>query len=110
MQIIAQISLLVNDYDEGIAFYTGKLNFKLIKDTIMSETKQRVVIAPSGPTGCKILLAKAATGSQKAQVGNQCGGRVFLFLHTDNIERDYQNLLDKNVKILREPSVMSRIL
>ncbi len=54
MQIIAQISLLVNDYDEGIAFYTGKLNFKLIKDTIMSETKQRVVIAPSGPTGCKI--------------------------------------------------------
>jgi predicted enzyme related to lactoylglutathione lyase len=104
-QSIAQIALVVNDYDEAIEFYTKVLNFTLIEDTKMSETKRWVVVAPPGPEGCKLLLAKAATDAQKAVVGNQTGGRVFLFLHTDDFERDYQNLLAKNVKIVREKTI-----
>ena len=105
IQQIAQIALLVRDYDEAIEFYTKKLQFTLVEDTRMSEAKRWVVVAPQGTGGCRLLLAKAATGEQKSRIGNQTGGRVFLFLHTDNFERDYQNLLDQNITIVRRPSV-----
>jgi uncharacterized glyoxalase superfamily protein PhnB len=104
-QKIAQIALVVNDYDEAIDFYTKKLHFTLLEDTMLSETKRWVVIAPQNYTGCNLLLAKAANEAQQKYVGNQTGGRVFLFLHTDNFERDYQNLLANNITIVREPAV-----
>jgi uncharacterized glyoxalase superfamily protein PhnB len=102
-QSIAQFALVVNDYDEAIAFYTQKLHFVLLEDTVLSETKRWVRVAPPGSNGCCLLLAKAANDEQKTRVGNQTGGRVFLFLHTDNFQRDYQNLLDHQVRIVREP-------
>ena len=102
-QYIAQLSLVVDDYDDAIAFYTGKLHFTLIEDTMLSETKRWVLVAPPGSAGCCLLLAKAANEEQKTRVGNQTGGRVFLFLHTDNFKRDYQNLLDQHIKIIRPP-------
>ena len=92
-QFIAHITLLVNDYDEAIEFYTKKLEFNLIEDTQLNEMKRWVLIAPKGSTECCLLLAKAATEEQKNRVGNQAGGRVFLFLYTQNFEADYQNLL-----------------
>jgi catechol 2,3-dioxygenase-like lactoylglutathione lyase family enzyme len=102
-QQIAQIAILVKDYDEAIEFYTQKMNFDLIEDTKLSEIKRWVLVAPKGSDGCRLLLAKAV-GEQNHAVGNQSGGRVFLFLHTDDFERDYQNLLKNNIKIIREPS------
>jgi catechol 2,3-dioxygenase-like lactoylglutathione lyase family enzyme len=103
-QFIAHIALVVRDYDEAIAFYTKKLNFELIEDTVLSETKRWVLVAPKGSKECKLLLAKAV-GDQVNAIGNQSGGRVFLFLHTKSFERDYQNLIDQNIKIFREPSI-----
>ena len=105
MQSLAHIALVVKDYDEAISFYTEKLGFTLVEDTVLSNTKRWVLIAPPGSNGCQILLAKAANEEQMSRVGNQTGGRVFLFLHTDNFKRDYQQLLDHQVKIIREPSV-----
>jgi len=102
-QAIAHIALLVNDYDEAIEFYTRKLHFSLIEDTVLSDAKRWVRITPPGSAGCCLLLAKAANEVQKSRVGNQTGGRVFLFLNTDNFERDYQNLLDNKVTIIRPP-------
>lgn len=104
-QHIAHIALIVADYDEAIEFYTQKLHFRLIEDTVMSETKRWVMIAPPGSSECSLLLAKAATDEQTTRVGNQTGGRVFLILNTDNFKRDYQNLLDQNIRIVRKPSV-----
>ena len=104
-QQIAQISLVVNDYDEAIEFYTTKLLFTLVEDTVLSETKRWVVVAPSDANGCSILLAKAASDEQKSRIGNQAGGRVFLFLHTDDFKNYFQHLVDHNVTIIREPSV-----
>lgn len=100
-QILAKITLVVRDYDEAIEFYTKKLHFDLIEDTKMSDTKRWVVVRPKGDEGCCLLLAKAKNTSEEKSIGNQTGGRVFLFLHTDDIERDYQNLLDHNIKIVR---------
>jgi catechol 2,3-dioxygenase-like lactoylglutathione lyase family enzyme len=102
-QKIARIALVVSDYDEAIAFYTQKLKFDLLEDTVMSATKRWVVVAPKGATETALLLAKAANDEQMAFVGNQSGGRVFLFLYTDDLKRDYQNLLAQNVKIVRNP-------
>jgi catechol 2,3-dioxygenase-like lactoylglutathione lyase family enzyme len=102
-QHIAHIALLVNDYDEAIEFYTGKLHFTLVENTVLSDAKRWVRIAPPGSTGCCLLLAKAVNDEQKSRIGNQTGGRVFLFLNTDNFERDYQNLLDNRVTIIRPP-------
>jgi catechol 2,3-dioxygenase-like lactoylglutathione lyase family enzyme len=102
-QRIAHIALVVADYDEAIAFYTQKLHFDLIEDTVLDDTKRWVLVAPKGATGFSLLLAKAANKEQSEKVGNQTGGRVFLFLNTDNFERDYQNLLDNQVEIIREP-------
>lgn len=105
MQYLAQIALVVSDYDEAIRYYTRILDFSLIEDTKLSETKRWVLIAPSGSKGCRLLLAKAATDEQKSRIGNQTGGRVFLFLYTDNFDAYYQRLLDNNVKIIRERTV-----
>ena len=103
-QRLAQIALVVNDYDEAIEFYTKKLLFNLVEDTQLSETKRWVVVRPKGSNECCLLLAKAANEAQKSRIGNQTGGRVFLFLYTDNFERDYKNLLDQNIEIVREPA------
>ena len=104
MQNLAHIALVVNDYDEAIRFYTEVLNFRLVEDTRLSETKRWVIVAPSGSIGCSLLLAKAANDEQNARVGNQTGGRVFLFLHTDNFQRDWEQIKLKGVKIVREPA------
>ena len=103
-QNIANISILVRDYDEAIAFYTEKLNFELIEDSKLSETKRWVLVKPRGEGKCCLLLAKAAEEEQEKFIGNQSGGRVFLFLHTESFDRDYKNLIKKDIKIVREPS------
>ena len=103
-QQLAHIALLVKDYDEAIDFYVGKLNFDLIEDTIMSESKRWVLVRPKGGNGCALLLAKAVGEEQQKFIGDQTGGRVFLFLHTDDFDRDYRNLLDHKIRIFREPS------
>ena len=100
-QNLSQITLVVRDYDEAIEFYTQKLHFDLVEDTRMSASKRWVVVRPKGTEGCCLLLAKAKNPSEENSIGNQTGGRVFLFLHTDNIERDYQNLLKHNINIVR---------
>ena len=104
-QYLANITVLVNDYDEAIKFYTEKLHFTLIENTFITETKRWVLVEPTGSDGCSLLLAKAANEEQQRMVGNQTGGRVFLFLYTDNFQRDYQNLIDQKITIVREPSV-----
>jgi catechol 2,3-dioxygenase-like lactoylglutathione lyase family enzyme len=102
-QHIAHIALVVDDYDDAIAFYTEKLSFTLIEDTPMSPTKRWVIVAPKGNGGCSLLLAKAADDVQKSRVGNQTGGRVFLFLYTDDFWRDYNNMVEKGVEFTRGP-------
>lgn len=104
-QQLLHIALVVKDYDEAIGFYTNKLNFDLVEDTKQSEHKRWVIVRPKGTEGCSILLAKGVNETQKSRIGNQTGGRVFLFLYTDNFERDHQNLIEKKIKIVREPSV-----
>ena len=104
-QRLMHIALVVADYDEAIDWYTQKLGFKLIEDTSLSEVKRWVLIQPPGEGSCQLLLAKAATEEQKLRVGNQTGGRVFLFLHTDDFERDYENLRQQSITIVRGPSV-----
>ena len=106
-QEIAQIAIVVDDYDEAIAFYTNKLNFVLTEDTQLSETKRWVKVKPSGPGSCSLLLAKATTEEQKSRIGNQTGGRVFLFLHTDNFDRDFDNLIRHKINIVRQPLIES---
>jgi catechol 2,3-dioxygenase-like lactoylglutathione lyase family enzyme len=101
-QSLAHIALVVNDYNDAIKFYTEKLHFTLVEDKVMSATKRWVMVSPPGTTGTTLLLAQASNEEQKSRVGNQTGGRVFLFLYTDDIERDYKNLLDKKVTIVRE--------
>lgn len=103
-QNIFQIALLVDDYDKAIDFYVNKLNFALIEDTVLSETKRWVKVSPKG-SGCCLLLAKSANDEQKSRIGNQTGGRVFLFLNTDNFDEYFESLQRNNVKIIREPSV-----
>ncbi|MEL6192227.1 MAG: VOC family protein [Bacteroidota bacterium] len=104
-QRIVNISLVVDDYDEAISFYVDKLGFELIEDTpLPDENKRWVIIAPQGEGTCRLLLGKAKNEAQRSRIGNQTGGRVFLFLHTDDFERDYQNLLTHNIKIVREPA------
>ena len=102
-QHIAHIALVVNNYDEAIAFYTQKLNFMLIEDTKLSETKRWVMVKPKGDGQCCLLLAQAATEEQKSKVGYQTGGRVFLFLYTDDLWRDYNNMLLQKIIFVRPP-------
>ncbi|MDZ7615052.1 MAG: VOC family protein [Flavobacteriaceae bacterium] len=103
-QKLVHISILVDDYDQAIAFYTKKLHFKLVEDTVLSVTKRWVLVRPEGFEGCSLLLAKASNEAQYLRIGDQAGGRVFLFLQTDDFKRDYQNLIDNHIKIIREPS------
>lgn len=103
-QHLAHIALVVDDYDKAIQFYTQKLNFTLVEDTVLSESKRWVRVRPPGSNGCCLLLARAATAEQKSRIGNQTGGRVFLFLHTDDFWRDYNQLLAGQIKIIRSPS------
>ncbi len=102
-QHIAHVALVVNDYDEAIDFYVGKLNFKLMEDSKLSETKRWVVVRPPGAAECSLLLAKAANEEQKASIGNQTGGRVFLFLFTADFWRDYKKMQKKGVNFIRPP-------
>jgi catechol 2,3-dioxygenase-like lactoylglutathione lyase family enzyme len=108
LQNIAQIAIVVRDYNEAIQYYTTVLNFELIEDTKLSEEKRWVVVQPKGSNnGCKLLLAKAATPIQEQAIGNQTGGRVFLFLHTDDFDRDYHDYTSKGVTFVRPPIVES---
>lgn len=103
-QRIPHITLVVDNYDEAIAFYTQKLSFTLVEDTALSETKRWVRIAPPGSTDVCLLLAQASNEEQKSRVGNQTGGRVFLFLYTDDFWRDYNNMIANDVTFVRAPS------
>ena len=103
-QSIAHIALVIADYDEAIKFYTEKLGFELIEDTPQSKTKRWVLVAPKD-SQCQLLLAKAVGDEQQSRIGNQTGGRVFLFLRTDDFQRDYNDYLSKGVKFVREPKI-----
>ena len=102
-QFISAISLVVPDYDQAIDFYVGKLGFKLVEDTQLSPSKRWVTVAPPGSEESKLLLAKADGETQMASMGNQAGGRVFLFLTTDNLARDYDQYQALGVKFLETP-------
>lgn len=103
-QSIVHIALVVRDYDEAIEFYTRKLCFELIEDTYLPEENKRwVVISPPNSTGTTILLAKASKEEQKHFIGNQTGGRVFLFLNSDDFWRDYNEMTEKGIEFVREP-------
>ena len=104
-QHLAHVAIVVEDYDKAIDFYTKKLHFDLIEDTVLSDTKRWVLVRPKGSQGCCLLLAKGVNEEQKSRIGNQTGGRVFLFLHTDDFKRDYQNLINHSIKIVRKPSI-----
>ena len=102
-QMLSHIALVVRSYDEAIAFYTRVLGFELIEDTDLGGGKRWVLVAPPGSNGCSLLLAQAATPEQASRIGNQTGGRVFLFLHTDDFWRDYDRLQSRNVLFVRDP-------
>jgi catechol 2,3-dioxygenase-like lactoylglutathione lyase family enzyme len=102
-QRIAHIALVVKDYDEAIDFYTKKLDFILLEDTKIDEKKRWVMVAPPGAKECSLLLAKAANEEQAKSIGNQAGGRVFLFLFTDDFLRDYNKMVDRKINFVRPP-------
>jgi catechol 2,3-dioxygenase-like lactoylglutathione lyase family enzyme len=103
-QSIVHVALVVRDYDEAIAFYTEKLNFELVEDTYQAEQDKRwVVVSPPGSQGVTLLLARAANSEQERFIGNQSGGRVFLFLNTDDFWRDYRSMTARGIKFVREP-------
>jgi catechol 2,3-dioxygenase-like lactoylglutathione lyase family enzyme len=103
-QSLSHVSLVVRDYDEALAFYVGKLGFQLVEDTPVPEQDKRwVVVAPPGTGECRLLLARAVTPEQEACVGNQTGGRVFLFLDTDDFWRDYKRYRSHGIEFNREP-------
>lgn len=103
-QSIIQIALVVRDYDEAIAFYTQKLHFTLVEDTYQPEQDKRwVIVAPPGSSGTRLLLARASKKEQEKFIGNQTGGRIFLFLQTDDFWRDYKDMSAKGIKFVREP-------
>jgi catechol 2,3-dioxygenase-like lactoylglutathione lyase family enzyme len=105
-QSIIHVALVVRDYDEAIAFYCDKLHFCLVEDTDQPEQDKRwVVVAPPGSEGTQLLLARASTSEQEASIGNQTGGRVFLFLRTDDFWRDYREMLTHGITFVREPKV-----
>ena len=103
MRTLGHVALVVREYDEALAFYTLTLNFRVVEDTRLSEEKRWVLIAPPGSRGTTLLLARAATPEQASRIGNQTGGRVFLFLHTDDFWRDYREMTARKVKFVRDP-------
>lgn len=103
-QSLIYVALVVRDYDEAIEFYTKKLHFTLVEDTYQPEQDKRwVVVAPPGSFGTNLLLARASKPEQEKCIGNQTGGRVFLFLHTDDFWRDYNEMVSLGIKFVREP-------
>jgi catechol 2,3-dioxygenase-like lactoylglutathione lyase family enzyme len=103
-QSIVHVALVVREYDEAIEFYTKKLNFRLVEDTYQPEQDKRwVVVAPPGSTGTTLLLARASTAEQETFIGNQSGGRVFLFLNSDDFWRDYHEMVARDIHFVREP-------
>jgi catechol 2,3-dioxygenase-like lactoylglutathione lyase family enzyme len=100
---LASLSLLVRDYDEAIAFFTQALRFRLVEDTSLGDGKRWVRVAPEGPGGAALLLAKAATPEQESRIGNQSGGRVFLFLHTSDFWDDYHHMQAHGVRFTEQP-------
>ena len=103
-QSLGLVSLVVRDYDEALAFFVGKLGFLLVKDSFVPEQAKRwVVITPPGATESRLLLARASTPEQEAHIGAQAGGRVFLFLYTDNFWRDYERYKAQGIVFVREP-------
>jgi catechol 2,3-dioxygenase-like lactoylglutathione lyase family enzyme len=107
-QSIVHVALVVKDYDEAIAFYTQKLHFELIEDSYQPEQDKRwVVVSPPGSQGTTLLLARASKPEQEPFIGNQTGGRVFLFLNTDDFWRDYNEMIGKGIKFVREPKKQS---
>ena len=107
-QSIVHMALVVRDYDEAIEFYTKTLHFTLVEDTYQPEQDKRwVVIAPPGSHGATLLLARASNPEQEAFIGNQAGGRVFLFLNTDDFWRDYNEMIARGVNFVREPKTES---
>jgi catechol 2,3-dioxygenase-like lactoylglutathione lyase family enzyme len=104
-QSLAMVAIVVRDYDEAIAFYIGVLGFTLIEDAFIAEQNKRwVVVAPPGSTGCRLLLARAVGEQQQSRIGNQTGGRVAFFLHTDDFWRDYHLYKSRGVVFDREPA------
>lgn len=103
-QKIASMSLVVRDYDEAIHWYCGVLGFTLVEDTPLTDAKRWVRVAPDESSDFTLLLARAVTPEQNSRIGNQTGGRVFLFLNTDNFWRDYRALSDKGVAFVRPPT------
>ena len=104
IQSIAHVALVVREYDEAIDFYVNKLNFTLVEDTYQKEQDKRwVIVAPPGSTGATLLLARASKPEQAGLVGNQTGGRVFLFLSTDDFWRDHNRMVSVGIKFVREP-------
>ena len=107
-QSIIHVALVVRDYDEAIEFYCNKLRFKLIEDAYQPEQDKRwVIVAPPGSSGTTLLLARASTPEQESFIGNQSGGRVFLFLRTEDFWRDYHDMLSMGIKFVREPKTES---
>ena len=102
-QSISYVALVVRDYDQAIAYFTGTLGFELVEDTPLGNGKRWVLVSPPGSNGTHLLLARAATPEQTSRVGNQTGGRVFLFLHTDDFWRDYRVMEEREVKFVRPP-------
>ena len=105
MQTIALFTVTVREYDEAIAFYTDKLGFELLEDTDLGEGKRWVRVRPPGASGTGILLARAVSDEQRGSVGNQTGGRVFVFLETDDLQRDFDALVARGVTFVRAPAV-----
>ena len=103
MSHLGMITIVVDDYDTAIDYYTTALGFTLVEDTKMSETKRWVVVAPDENQGAALLLAQAASPEQSAAIGNQSGGRVMFFLYTDNFDRDYAHMAEKNVAFTEAP-------
>jgi catechol 2,3-dioxygenase-like lactoylglutathione lyase family enzyme len=102
-QSVAHVALVVRDYDEAVAFFTEKLGFDLIEDTPLGDGKRWVLVAPRGNNGAALLLARAATLEQESRIGNQTGGRAFLFLHTDDFWRDFEAMRARGVRFIEEP-------
>jgi catechol 2,3-dioxygenase-like lactoylglutathione lyase family enzyme len=102
-QRIGAVTLVIDDCDEALAFYVGKLGFHLIEDTPLGDDKRWVLVAPPGAKETRLLLAEAATRSQTARIGDQTGGRVFLFLETDDFARDFKRMKERGVSFLEEP-------
>jgi catechol 2,3-dioxygenase-like lactoylglutathione lyase family enzyme len=104
MQTLGHVALVVRDYDEALAFFTHTLNFRVVEDTRLTENMRWVLVAPPGSHGTSLLLARAVTPEQASRIGNQTGGRVFLFLHTDDFWRDYNQMTARQVKFTRPPT------